>query len=90
VVVYNIYTQFPHLGLTSCLYTSNAVQPTYGTGNAYTDPGAVEVASIYLNTSSTAPFSGVGQTVIDFNVLAMGYTGVGSSNVSFNYSNVWV
>jgi len=87
---YNIYTQFPHLGLTSCLYSSNAVQPTYGSSNAYTDPGAVEVASIYLNTSSTAPFSGVGQTLIDFNVLAMGYTGVGSSNVSFNYSNVWV
>jgi len=87
---YDIYPQFPHFGMTSCLYSSNAVQPTYGTGNAYSDPGAVEVASIYLNTSSTAPFSGVGQTVIDFNVLAMGYSGIGSSNVSFNYSNVWV
>jgi hypothetical protein len=87
---YDIYTQFPHFGMTNCLYSSNAVQPTYGNGNAYSDPGAVEVASIYLNTSSTAPFSGVGQTVIDFNVLAMGYTGYNSSNVSFNYSNVWV
>jgi hypothetical protein len=87
---YDIYTQFPHFGMTNCLYSSNAVQPTYGNGNAYSDPGAVEVASIYLNTSSTAPFSGVGQTVIDFNVLAMGYSGIAGSNVSFNYSNVWV
>ena len=87
---YDIYPQFPHFGMTNCLYSSNAVQPTYGNGNAYSDPGAVEVASIYLNTSSTAPFSGVGQTVIDFNVLAMGYSGISSSNVSFNYSNVWV
>ena len=87
---YDIYPQFPHFGMTNCLYSSNAVQPTYGNGNAYSDPGAVEVASIYLNTSSTAPFSGVGQTVIDFNVLAMGYSGINGSNVSFNYSNVWV
>lgn len=87
---YDIYPQFPHFGMTNCLYSSNAVQPTYGNGNPYSDPGAVEVASIYLNTSSTAPFSGVGQTVIDFNVLAMGYSGINGSNVSFNYSNVWV
>lgn len=87
---YDIYPQFPHFGMTNCLYSSNAVQPTYGNGNAYSDPGAVEVASIYLNTSSTAPFSGVGQTVIDFNVLAMGYSGINGSNVSFNYSNIWV
>ena len=77
---FDIYPEYPHLGLTSCLYLPNAVQPTYGA--PYSDPASVEVASIYLNTSSTAPYSGVGQTITDFQVMAMGYT---SNNGSFTY-----
>jgi len=86
---YNIYPDYPHFGMTSCLYTSNALQPAYN-GAPYTDPASVEVASIYLNTNSTSPPSGTGQTVVDFNVLAMGYCGTTSSNIAFNYSNVFV
>jgi len=71
---YDVYPEYPHFGLTSCLYTPNATQPPYGGANPYSDPAAVEVASIYLNTNSTSPTSGVGQTVTDFQVLAMGYT----------------
>jgi hypothetical protein len=84
---YDVYPEYPHIGLTSCLYTANATQPPYGGANPYSDQGAVEVASIYLNTSSTAPYSGVGQTVTDFNVLAMGY----ATNVaSFTFPTTWV
>jgi len=71
---YDIYPEYPHFGLTSCLYSANATQPPYGGANPYSDQAAVEVASIYLNTSSTAPYSGTGQTVTDFQVLAMGFT----------------
>jgi hypothetical protein len=70
---YDIYPEYPHFGLTSCLYTANATQPPYGGANPYSDQAAVEVASIYLNTNSTSPSSGVGQTVTDFQVMAMGY-----------------
>ncbi len=87
---YDIYPQYPHFGMADCLYSSNALQPSFGGVNAYSDPGAVEVASIYLNTNSTGPFSGVGQTVFDWNVLAFGYNGYsGSSNIPFSYSNVY-
>jgi hypothetical protein len=82
---FDIYPEFPHIGLTSCLYLPNAVQPTYG--SPYTDPASVEVASIYLNTSSTAPYSGVGQTVTDFQVIDMGYT---STNGSFSFPLTFV
>jgi hypothetical protein len=72
--------------MTSCQYTQNAVQPSYGGANPYTDQAAVEVASIYLNTSSTSPSAGIGQTVIDYQVMAMGYSGVNPANQSFNYT----
>jgi hypothetical protein len=51
---YNLYTTYPHFGLTSSSYVSNSVQPSFPT-SAYTDQADVEVASIYLNTSSTSP-----------------------------------
>ena len=72
---YNLYTTYPHFGMTANTYVANATQPTYGGSNPYTDQGDVEVASIYLNTSSTSPPSGVGQTTMDFNVMAFGYSG---------------
>jgi hypothetical protein len=72
--------------MTSCLYTQNAVQPSYGGANPYTDQADVEVASIYLNTSSTSPPAGVGQTVIDYEVLAMGYSGYNGADQAFNYT----
>ena len=84
---YDIYPEYPHFGLTSCLYTANAIQPSYGGVNPYSDQAAVEVASIYLNTNSTSPTSGVGQTVTDFQVIAMGYT---SSTGSFTFPTSWV
>lgn len=84
---YDIYPDFPHIGLTSCSYNPNATQPPYGGANPYSDPAAVEVASIYLNTSSTAPYSGVGQTVTDFTVINMGYT---TSFDSVSYPMSWV
>ena len=84
---YDIYPEYPHIGLTSCLYTANATQPPYGGANPYSDQAAVEVASIYLNTSSTAPYAGVGQTVTDFNLLAMGYT---TNAGSFSFPVSWV
>ena len=84
---YDIYPDFPHIGLTSCSYSPNATQPPYGGANPYSDPAAVQVASIYLNTSSTAPYSGVGQTVTDFNVIDMGYT---TSFDSVSYPMSWI
>jgi hypothetical protein len=39
--------------MTATQYTQNATQPTYGT--VYSDQGAVEVASIYLNTFTAHP-----------------------------------
>ena len=84
---YDIYPEYPHIGLTSCSYIANATQPPYGGANPYSDQAAVEVASIYLNTSSTAPYSGVGQTVTDFNLLAMGYT---TNAGSFSFPVSWV
>lgn len=84
---YDIYPEYPHFGLTSCLYIANATQPPYGGVNPYSDQAAVEVASIYLNTNSTSPTSGVGQTVTDFQVMAMGYT---SSTGSFTFPTSWV
>jgi hypothetical protein len=82
---YDIYPEYPHFGLTSCQYIANAVQPSYG--GTYSDPAAVEVASIYLNTSSTAPYSGIGQTVTDFQVMAMGYT---TSSGSFSFPLAYI
>jgi hypothetical protein len=84
---YDVYPEYPHFGLTSCLYTANATQPPYGGANPYSDQAAVEVASIYLNTNSTSPSSGVGQTVTDFQVMAMGYT---TSSGSVEYSLAYV
>ena len=87
---YDVYPDYPHVGLTSCLYTQNAIQPTYGGANVYSDQGAVEVASIYLNTASTSPSAGVGQTITDFNVLAMGYNGVNASTQNVNLTLSYV
>ena len=84
---YDVYPEYPHMGLTSCSYTSNAIGPAYGGSNVYSDPAATEVVSIYLNTSSDAPYSGTGQTVTDFQVLAMGCS---TSNVSTKYSLSYV
>lgn len=90
---YNLYVSTPHLGLTSSSYAANATQPAYGGSSPYTDPADVEVASIYLNTSSTSPPVGVGQTTMDFNVMAFGYSGfVESSGTeqTFSYTTQWV
>jgi hypothetical protein len=90
---YNLYTDYPHFALTSTAYTPNATQPTYGGVNPYTDQGDVEVASIYLNSSSTAPYVGVGQTVMDFNVMAFGYSGLSELDgleKTFSYVTQWV
>ena len=87
---YDIYTEYPHFAMSATQYTQNAVQPTYGGTGPYSDQGAVEIASIYLNTSSTSPTSGTGQTGTDFNVLAMGYSGVNNSNQTQNYTLSWV
>lgn len=84
---YDVYPDYPHMGLTSCSYTSNAIGPAYGGSNVYSDPAATELVSIYLNTSSDAPYSGTGQTVTDFQVLAMGYS---TSNVSNSYTLTYV
>jgi hypothetical protein len=87
---YNLYTTYPHLGLTSSSYVANSVQPTYG--SLYTDQADVEVASIYLNTSSTAPPNGAGQQTLDFNVMAFGYSGLTAGGVeqTFSYTTSWV
>lgn len=90
---YNLYVSTPHFGLTSSSYVANATQPAYGGSSPYTDPADVEVASIYLNTSSTSPPVGVGQTTMDFNVMAFGYSGfVESSGTeqTFSYTTQWV
>ena len=84
---FDLFTQYPHFGLTSCQYTPNATQPPYGIGNPYSDPADVEVASIYLNTSSTCPTSGVGQTIMDYQILNMGWSGDNDSNQAFFYIN---
>ena len=84
---YDVYPDYPHMGLTSCSYTSNTIGPAYGGSNVYSDPAATEVVGIYLNTSSDAPYSGTGQTVTDFQVLAMGYS---TSNVSNSYTLTYV
>jgi hypothetical protein len=66
--------------------------PTFGDSNPYTDQGDVEVASIYLNTSSTSPPIGVGQTSLDYNVMAFGYSGLveGGGEQTFSYTTQWV
>jgi hypothetical protein len=90
---YNLYVSTPHFGFTATAYTPNAVQPAFGGANPYTDPADVEVASIYLNTSSTSPPVGVGQTTMDFNVMAFGYSGfVESSGTeqTFSFTSQWV
>jgi hypothetical protein len=90
---YNLYVSTPHLGLTSSSYVANATQPAYGGSSPYTDQGDVEVASIYLNTSSTSPPVGVGQTTMDFNVMAFGYSGLVESSgteQTFSYTTQWV
>lgn len=89
---YDVYPQYPHLGLTSSTYVANATSPAYGGSSPYTDPADVEVASIYLNTNSTSPTSGVGQTVFDFNVLAFGYSGVveAGNDITFAYECSYV
>ena len=90
---YNLYTTYPHFGLTSSSFVANAVQPTFGGSSPYTDQGDVEVASIYLNTSSTSPPVGVGQTTMDFNVMAFGYSGLtegGGGEQTFSYTTSWV
>ena len=90
---FELYTNYPHLGLTSSSYVANAVQPSYGGANPYTDQADVEVASIYLNTSSTAPPSGAGQNVMDFNVMAFGYSGLVESTgtvQTFSFTTQWV
>jgi hypothetical protein len=90
---YNLYVSTPHFGLTATAYTPNAVQPAYGGSSPYTDPADVEVASIYLNTSSTSPPIGTGQQTMDFNVMAFGYSGfVESSGTeqTFSYTTQWV
>ena len=78
---YDIYPQYPHFAMSGCMYSSNAIQPPYGTGQLYQDDANVEVAAIYLNTSSTSPGSGVGQTVIDYTVLDWGYA-IGPTTVN--------
>ena len=90
---YDIYNTYPHLGLTSSSYVANATQPAYGGSSPYTDQADVEVASIYLNTSSTSPPVGVGQTTMDFNVMAFGYSGFvdsAGSEQSFFFTTGWV
>lgn len=83
---YDVYPQYPHLGLTSSSYVANGTAPSYGGSSPYSDPADVEVASIYLNTNSTSPTNGVGQTVLDFNVLAFGYSGVGDAGNSVKFA----
>jgi len=79
---YDIYPTYAHLPMSGCQYTANALQPSYGSTGLYQDEAQVEVAAIYLNTSSTSPSSGVGQTVQDFTVLDWGYSiGESPSNV---------
>jgi hypothetical protein len=90
---YNLYVSTPHFGLTATAYTPNATQPAYGGSSPYTDPADVEVASIYLNTSSTSPPVGTGQQTMDFNVMAFGYSGLVESSgteQTFSYSSSWV
>ena len=83
---YDIYPQYPHLGLSGCMYSPNAIQPPYGGSGQYLDEADVEVSAIYLNSSSTAPNVGVGQTVLDFTVLNWGYT-LGASPTITTVSN---
>jgi len=88
---YDLYPEYPHFAMSASSYTQTASGPTYSTTSGpYSDPGSVEVASIYLNTSSTAPYIGIGQTVTDFTVLAMGYNGVNTSNQLKNYALSWL
>jgi len=89
---FNLYTTYPHFGLTATAFTPNATQPTFGGANPYTDQGDVEVASIYLNTSSTSPPVGIGQTTMDFNVMAFGYSGLKEAGgvETYSYETSWV
>jgi hypothetical protein len=87
---FNLYDVYPHFGLTATAYTPNAIQPAFGGSSPYSDQGDVEVASIYLNTSSTSPPVGTGQQTMDFNVMAFGYSGLveggGVETVSYTTS----
>jgi hypothetical protein len=89
---YNLYMTYPHFGMTATAYTPNATQPAYGGSSPYSDEADVEVASIYLNTDSKSPPAGIGQTVMDFNVMAFGYSGLveGGGEQTYSYETSWV
>jgi hypothetical protein len=101
---YELYTEYPHLALTATLYSEVSSQPVYGVGGMYTDRADVEVASIYLNTDSTSPPYGPATTtitppvtagtqrVMDFNVMAFGYSGLCADGVRrlFKYTTAYM
>ena len=70
---YDVYPHYPHLPLNGVQYTENAVQPTYG--GVYADQASVEVASIYVHSTSSPQTPLVLQPSFDFQVLDMGYRG---------------
>lgn len=89
---YELYQTYPHFGMVANSYVANAVTPTFPTSE-YTDPADVEVASIYLNSDSKSPPVGVGQQTMDFNVMAMGYSGLvegGGGEQTFSFTTQWV
>jgi hypothetical protein len=89
---FNLFDYYPHFGMTATAYTPNATQPAYGGSSPYSDEADVEVASIYLNTDSKSPPAGIGQTTMDFNVMAFGYSGLveGGGVETVSYATNWV
>jgi len=81
---YDIYPEYAHFPLNAVQYSQNATQPTYGPGNPYADQADVEVASIYFKTTSSPNVPQAPQPAFDFQVLAMGYSGINDNGTQAN------
>jgi hypothetical protein len=78
---FDLYPEYPHFPLNTVSYTENAIQPTYGGSNVYADQASVEVATIYIKTTSSPNSPQNLQPNFDFQVLAMGYRGSNANGI---------
>jgi len=79
---YDVYPEYPHFPLNGVQYSESGTQTT--------DRVDVEVASIYVHTTSNPQSPGSLQPAFDFQVLAMGYRGTNgggtqSANLTLTY-----
>jgi hypothetical protein len=79
---YDLYPDYPHFPLNGVVYSESGTQTT--------DRVDVEVASIYVHTTSSPQAPGALQPNFDFQVLAMGYRGTNgggtqSANLTLTY-----